>query len=90
MRQTIQRPWCNLKQLRIDRKFTQEKLAARLNIRPSSVAQLENNKRGASVEIVVQLMEILCVRFEDIYPRNGRLGWLGRKDTEETTQTLIV
>lgn len=90
MRQTIPRPWCNLKQLRLDRKFTQEKLANRLHMRPSSVAQLENNKRGASVEIVIQLMQILCVSFEELYPPNGEQEHQRSKDTQAAVQTLIV
>lgn len=61
-------PFCDLKKVRNSRSLTQEKLAERLGVRSASIAMLENQKRGASVELVIRLCEVLCCRFEDLYP----------------------
>ena len=61
-------PFCNLKEIRNDRKLTQQQLADKIGVKSASIAMLENNKRGASLALVIKLLEALDCGFRDLYP----------------------
>lgn len=83
-------PYCNLKKVRLSRSLTQDVLAERIGIRSASIAMLENNKRGASVETVLRLMTVLCCSFEELYPAK-KVEWQPTQQLENgDLQTLIV
>lgn len=85
-----EQPFCDLKTVRKNRNMTQQKLADLLNIRSASVAMIENNKRGASLGLVIQMMDVLECGFRDLYPA----GKIVHRPAEElgpgATQLLIV
>lgn len=61
-------PYCELKVLRQNRNLTQQQLADKLGIKAASVAMIENNKRGASLTLIMQLLDVLDCNFRDLYP----------------------
>jgi DNA-binding XRE family transcriptional regulator len=69
---TSNNPYCDLKTIRKKRGFTQAKLATELGVKPASIAMIENNRRGMSIGLVIQVMDILDCGFRDIYP-NGQM-----------------
>jgi putative transcriptional regulator len=83
-------PINDLKKVRNSRGITQEVLAAKLGVRPASIAMLENNKRGASVNLVIQLMDVLCCKFEDLYPEAKVKKFSTSKVTEAAGQQEFV
>lgn len=68
MKQPEEHPFCNLKEVRKERKITQQQLADKIGVKSASIAMLENNKRGASVALVIRLIEALDCTFKDLYP----------------------
>ena len=57
----IKRSGAYIRQLRIQRGFTQEMLATELNIDRSLISHIEAGKRGCSVEVLVRLSNFFGV-----------------------------
>lgn len=84
------KPFCDLKKVRNSRSLTQEKLAERLGVRSASIAMLENNKRGASIELAIRLCEVLCCRFEELYPPRKLVNHPSEELENGDKQLLVV
>lgn len=53
-----------IQQLRMEKGYTQDELAAALNINRSFVSRIEAGKKGCSVDIFIQLSEIFHVSLD--------------------------
>lgn len=53
-----------IRQLRIDGKYTQDELAAAMNINRSFLSRIESGEKGCSVDLFVHLSEILHVSLD--------------------------
>lgn len=60
----IKRSGAYIRQLRIQRGFTQEMLATELNIDRSLISHIEAGKRGCSVEVLVRLSNFFGVSLD--------------------------
>lgn len=65
--------FCNLKAVRISRNLTQQQLASKIDCKPATIAMVENNKRGCSLEFVIDLMDALDCGFRDLYPAGKKV-----------------
>lgn len=64
MNYDIKRSGAYIRQLRIQRGFTQEMLATELNIDRSLISHIEAGKRGCSVEVLVRLSNFFGVSLD--------------------------
>lgn len=53
-----------IRQLRTSRKYTQDELAAAMNINRSYLSRIESGKKGCSVDMFVQLSELFQVSLD--------------------------
>lgn len=53
-----------IQQLRMEKGYTQDELAAALNINRSFVSRIESGKKGCSVDLFIQLSEIFQVSLD--------------------------
>ena len=64
MNYDIKRSGAYIRQLRIQRGYTQEMLAVELNIDRSLISHIEAGKRGCSVEVLVRLANLFGVSLD--------------------------
>lgn len=67
------RTGANIRRLRVERGLTQDQVSARLqvlgcDVTRSALAKIEVGQRHLYVDEVKALREILCVRYEDLFP----------------------
>ncbi|MCI8810273.1 MAG: helix-turn-helix transcriptional regulator [Oscillibacter sp.] len=81
-----------IRQLRIQKGFTQEKIAHMLNIDQSNYGRIETGKRGCPVDIFIQLSDLFGVSLD--YLIKGRLNnLLQEPDTAQlraSIEALVV
>ena len=53
-----------IQQLRMEKGYTQDELAAALNINRSFVSRIESGKKGCSVDLFIQLSELFQVSLD--------------------------
>ena len=56
----------NLKEIRINKGFSQRELAKTLGVGPSTVCQWESGKREPSIAVVKQIATILCCSADEL------------------------
>ena len=69
MNYDINRSGAYIRQLRIQRGYTQEMLATELNIDRSLISHIEVGKRGCSVEVLVRLSNFFATMSSDEFKK---------------------
>ncbi len=77
-----------IQQLRIEKGYTQDELAAALNINRSYVSRIESGKKGCSVDVFIQLSEIFQVSLDFLVL--GKLDAAQETERKEQLKTEIV
>ena len=76
-----------IQQLRMEKGYTQDELAAALNINRSFVSRIESGKKGCSVDLFIQLSEIFQVSLDFLIL--GELDGVQKKEHQEPLKTEI-
>ena len=76
-----------IQQLRMEKGYTQDELAAALNINRSFVSRIESGKKGCSVDLFIQLSEIFQVSLDFLIL--GELDGVQKKEHKEQLKTEI-
>ena len=71
-----------IQQLRMEKGYTQDELAAALNINRSFVSRIESGKKGCSVDLFIQLSEIFQVSLDFLIL--GELDGVQKKEHKES------
>ena len=77
-----------IQQLRMEKGYTQDELAAALNINRSFVSRIESGKKGCSVDVFIQLSEIFQVSLDFLIL--GELDGALKKECKEQLKAEIV
>lgn len=72
-----------IRQLRIQNGYTQEKLAAALNVDQSYYGRIETGKRGCPVDIFVQISDLFGVSLDYLIRGRSDSGLFGRSDVAQ-------
>lgn len=69
-----------IRQIRINRGFTQESVARMLNVDQSYYGRIETGKRGCPIEILVRLSNLFRVSLDYLILGKSDNGFLGETD----------
>lgn len=61
----------NLKRERLDKGFTQEKLAELCNVSKTTICQWETNKQEPSIESLITLSKIFAISIDELVGNDG-------------------
>ena len=76
-----------IQQLRMEKGYTQDELAAALNINRSFVSRIESGKKGCSVDLFIQFSEIFQVSLDFLIL--GELDGVQKKERKEQLKAEI-
>ena len=77
-----------IQQLRMEEGYTQDELAATLNINRSYLSRIESGKKGCSVDVFIQLSEIFHVSLDFLIL--GKLDVTQKLECKEQLKAEIV
>ena len=77
-----------IQQLRMEKGYTQDELAASLNVNRSYLSRIESGKKGCSVDVFIQLSEIFHVSLDFLIL--GKLDVTQKSECREQLKAEIV
>lgn len=76
----------NIRKLRTELGWSQEKLAEKINVSPSHITQIENGNRSPSIETIAKISNAFGVEYSDLFFPNIESS----KNKEKSQKTFSI